>query len=293
MRPERTMDFRRPFWTDFVLGGEPDTLCLANFRLSRWDERRRQLQFGLDVWGNWRLNSRCKSKTMKTKICLLGIFAFVTLAIAAPHTWTFTTGKTFDGDYYSSGTTAVVIRSNGTNHIFKIADLSTNDLAYVAKIQADQKQAKLDAEVKQMQQAGMIELSEKLLEKFPERVDRRAGWMDVEFWRLTTGYGANEGYADSATELGLAVTDKNGDMFDRCVAQKWILGPNFMSGDNSDEKPNPYVSIIENLKSGDRIRLIGTAHTPAVSDYRRFDVDRVEIIETAAEKKAREDAAAN
>ncbi len=56
-RPERTMDFRRPFWTDFVLGGEPDTLCLANFRLSRWDERRCQLQFGLDVWGFWRLNT--------------------------------------------------------------------------------------------------------------------------------------------------------------------------------------------------------------------------------------------
>jgi hypothetical protein len=46
MRPERTMDFRRPFWTDFVLDGEPDTLCLANFRLSRWDERRRQNHFG-------------------------------------------------------------------------------------------------------------------------------------------------------------------------------------------------------------------------------------------------------
>jgi hypothetical protein len=49
MRPERTMDFRRPFWTDFVLDGEPDTLCLANFRLARWNERRRQRQFGLDV----------------------------------------------------------------------------------------------------------------------------------------------------------------------------------------------------------------------------------------------------
>jgi hypothetical protein len=34
----------------------PDTLCLANFRLSRWDERRPQNYFAMDVWGNWRLN---------------------------------------------------------------------------------------------------------------------------------------------------------------------------------------------------------------------------------------------
>ena len=47
-----TMGFRRPFRTDFVLDGEPDSLCLANFRLSRWDERRCQMQFGLKVWGS-------------------------------------------------------------------------------------------------------------------------------------------------------------------------------------------------------------------------------------------------
>ena len=112
---------------------------------------------------------------MKTKICLLGIFTVATLAIAAPHTWIFTTGKTFEGDYYSSGTTAVVIRNNGTNYIFKMADLSTNDLAYVAKIQADQKQAKLDAEVKQMQQAGWNELTSDLIENFPEKVRQKNG----------------------------------------------------------------------------------------------------------------------
>ena len=63
MRPERTMDFRRPFRTDFVLDDEPDTLCLANFRLSRWDERRCQRQFGLDVWDNWRLNFLATDET--------------------------------------------------------------------------------------------------------------------------------------------------------------------------------------------------------------------------------------
>jgi hypothetical protein len=45
LRPEGTMEMnigllRRPFRTDFVLDGEPGTLCRANFRLSLWDERR-------------------------------------------------------------------------------------------------------------------------------------------------------------------------------------------------------------------------------------------------------------
>lgn len=50
------MDFRRPFGTDLVLDGEPDAVCLANFRLSRGDERHRQNHFAMDDWGIWRLN---------------------------------------------------------------------------------------------------------------------------------------------------------------------------------------------------------------------------------------------
>jgi hypothetical protein len=42
---------------EIYLAGRPDTLCLANFQLSRWDERRCQMQFGMDDWGNSRLNS--------------------------------------------------------------------------------------------------------------------------------------------------------------------------------------------------------------------------------------------
>jgi S1-C subfamily serine protease len=141
MRPERTMDFRRPFRTDFVLDGEPDTLCLANFRLSRWDERRCQLQFGLDVWDNWRLNAYCSGKTMKTKIYLLGIFAFVTLAIAAPRTWVLKTGETVTGDYFSSGTTALVIKIDGTNCIIKFSNLSSNDLAFVESTRNEKNEA--------------------------------------------------------------------------------------------------------------------------------------------------------
>jgi hypothetical protein len=134
---------------------------------------------------------------MKTKICLLGIFALVPLAIAAPHTWTFQNGGTFEGDYYSSGTTAVVVRKDGTNHVFQIADLSTNDLAYVAKIKADQKQARLDAEVKQMRAAGWLEFTSNLIMNFPEKVrDQIPGdgtiihkydWLDATFSSFNGG----------------------------------------------------------------------------------------------------------
>jgi hypothetical protein len=219
---------------------------------------------------------------MKTKICLLGIFALVTLAMAAPHTWTFTTGKTFDGDYYSSGTTAVVIRNNGTNYIFKMADLSTNDLAYVAKIQADQKQAKLDAEVKQMQQAAQMEFTSDLIENFPEKVNQQRGWMDSEFLELENIYTSGEEDAN----LGFAVADKNDNSFYKCVVSKYLPVP----GDSTGLQHNPLVEYVTGLKRHDKIRLVGTVSAPLSSDYRRFNVERVEIIETTAEKKNREQA---
>ena len=81
------------------------------------------------------MNTRCKSKTMKTKICLLGFFALVTMAIAAPRTWALKTGETVIGDYVSSGATMLVVKTSGTNCLLKISNLSTNDQAYVSEMQ--------------------------------------------------------------------------------------------------------------------------------------------------------------
>ena len=266
----------------------------------------------MDDWGNWRLNSRCKSKTMKTKICLLGIFALGTLVMAAPHTWTFTTGKTFDGDYYSSGTTAVVIRNNGTNYIFKMAELSTNDLAYVAKIQADQKQVKLDAEVKQMQQAGWIELSTDLIHNFPEKVRtlipgdgsviKKMGWMDAEF------RGKNDLTRNHDSSLSFGVIDSKGENFNYCIVAKKLFpkesftSAEILAGALNNYTQNPLVNVAFNLKRGDKIRLIGycddslpyTESPNGEQDsHAWFNIERIEIIELAAEKKAGKDAAAN
>ena len=73
---------------------------------------------------------------MKTKIYILGIFAFVTLVVAAPRTWILKTGETVTGDYVSSGTTTLVVKTHGTNHFVELSDLSTNDQAYVAEQKA-------------------------------------------------------------------------------------------------------------------------------------------------------------
>jgi hypothetical protein len=90
--------------------------------------------------------------------------------------------------------------------------------------------------------------------------------------------------------LGFSVFDKTGDTFLKCIVQKYING-------NPNNVPNPLVSEISNLKCGDKIRLIGRRSYLSLSDSFNnewiFSIDKVEMIETAAEKKAREQAADN
>jgi hypothetical protein len=199
---------------------------------------------------------------------------------AAPRTWVLKTGETVTGDFISSGTTTLVVKTGGTNCFLKIADLSTNDQAYIAKIKADQKQARLDAETNQMAQAGWIELTSQLLENFPEKTDLKTGWMDCKFNELTSSYSK---YPE--LYLGFSVFDKNGDTLFKCIVQKYVNG-------NPNSDPNPLVPEITNLKRGDKIRLIGRRSYLSLNDSFNnewiFSIDKVEIIETAAEKKARE-----
>jgi hypothetical protein len=244
----------------------------------------------MDEWGNRRLNSRCKGKTMKTKICLLGICAFVTLVVAAPRTWVLKTGETVTGDYVSSGTTTLVVKTGGTNCFLKIADLATNDQAYIAKIKADQKQARLDAEAKQMQQAGMIEFTANLIDNFPEKVRSKTGWMDANFYDFDKYAGRS-----SEIDLGFDVEDSLGKSYRHCVACKTLHGPNWPYDQGQNDRPNPLVNEISNLKRGDKVRLYGSVNDrgPLSDDYTQlfFYIDRIEIIETAAEKKAPEQTA--
>ena len=94
-------------------------------------------------------------------------------------------------------------------------------------------------------------------------------------------------------DLGFDVKDFHGKSFNHCCVSKLNYGPNPLD----EPKPNPFVSVILNLKPGDKVRFFGDC-----SDFvrveedgtTRFFIDRIEMIESAAEKKAKEqlDAAA-
>ena len=231
---------------------------------------------------------------MKTKFVFTGILGLALLAMAAPHVWTFKQGGKFEGDYFSCDSNAVVVRKTGTNYTLRIADLSANDLTYVAKIKADQRQTELETEVKQMTAAGMMEFSAKLIEHFPEKVwDNKKGWMDVTFNDLSTKY-----IEFSDMELGLYLTDKNGDYTSRCFIFKQLNRPD----ENTKPVPNPLAEWAIGLKRGDNIRLIGHSFRMTDSgriysgsnfDHAGFLVEKIEVIESAAEKQARDQAAEN
>jgi hypothetical protein len=226
-------------------------------------------------------NKRCHlNPTMKTKICLLGIFAFVTLAIAAPHIWTLKNGSSVEGDYFSSGTTTVVLKRSGTNYFLKISDLSTNELPYLVQMQFAQRQARLDAEAKQLAAQGYIEVNAQLLENFPEKVNFKKVWMDCEFWRFSPYTAMGETAPDVI--LVLQVSDKDKNLYQYCEIFKDLSDDNFTTS-----RPNPVAQALSNLKTGDKIRLIGIGHNTG-SGYHKFEIQNFEMIETAAEKKAGE-----
>jgi hypothetical protein len=224
---------------------------------------------------------------MKMKFYFLGIFALSMLALAAPHGWMLKTGGKIEGDYFTSGSTTVVVKRGGTNCLIKISDLATNELPYLAEMQAAQKHARLDAEARQMAASGMIEFTSDMIQHFPEKAASKNGWMDAEFDDFNSTGGRN-----SEMDLGFYVKDSQGKLFPNCCVSREIYGPDFLN-DSSQIKPNPMVDVISQLKKGDKVRFIGRVDGGSDSYYPtyHFFVDQIEIIETAAEKKAREDAA--
>jgi hypothetical protein len=220
-----------------------------------------------------------KTLSAKAKISgltLIGILAFVTTAIAAPHDWVLKTGETVSGDYVSSGTTKLVIKTGGTNCFLNISDLSVNDLTYIIEMQMKQRQARLDAETEQMKRQGMVEINIGLIRNFPEKVRGKTGWMDAEF--IDVDNSAIHIYQKDLEEdfLGFRVKDKSDKLY-------YTYG--FV------KKNEPVADILLKLKPGDKIRLIGMITDKLGNDELWFPVDQIEMIETSAEKKAKEEAA--
>lgn len=135
----------------------------------------------------------------------------------------------------------------------------------------------------------MVEFSANLINSFPEKARYKTGWMDASFSGLDKFAGR---LAD--IDLGFDVKDSEKNYYHHCVVVKSLHGPNWPNDSGQGDSPNPLVNVVSNLKEGDRVRFYGTVSDrgPLDMDGRElfFYVDRIQIIETAAEKKAREDA---
>ena len=214
---------------------------------------------------------------MKTKLALFSIVAALTVSAQTDsvHNWTLQSGAVFSGDYFSSGSQMVVIKSHGTNCILKISELSTNDWLFFYQCKMNQRQMQLDAEAKQMVAAGIVEATVNLFRDFPEKVSDKGCWMDAKFIKVDS---SNLAYPD--VYLGFRVEDKNGDECYNCAVIKEFPGENFKNGtDYSDKKANPLVGVVMNLKPGDKVRLIG-------KKLPIFDIEKIEMIESAADAAA-------
>lgn len=193
---------------------------------------------------------------MKTKLVLFLMVAALTVSAQtnSVHTWTLKTGAKFTGDYFTSGTEMVVIKSHGTNCLLKISDLSTNDWLYFQECKAAQRQRQLDAkavtasaagvDTKSLVAQGYIEFTPKLIENYPEKVDHQNGWMDAEFSSIG---GAAKYHEDFNDMLGFSVV-ADGSSYDHCVVVKNL-------STHIDDQ-------IMKLKDGDKIRLTGHVVVP-------------------------------
>src|ERR1039457_6832506 len=137
-----------------------------------------------------------------------------------------------------------------------------------------------------MQQAGMVEATASIIRDFPEKVSGIANdrhcWMDAKYIKTDSSYVANPDMY-----LGFQVEDKNRDGFYYCRVNKEFFGNNFMNGtDYSDKRSNPLVDMVLSLKSGDKVRLIGKVIPVSSASSGVFDIERIEMIESAADAAA-------
>ena len=224
---------------------------------------------------------------MKTTLALFLVIAGLTVSAQtnSVHNWTLKSGAVFSGDYFSSGTTMVVIKSHGTNCFLKISELSTSDWLYFYQCRMNQRQYKLDADAQQMQQAGVVELSATLINNFPEKVRNKNGWMDAVFQDFDQFAGRS-----AEIDLGFDVVDSLGKYYTHCLVCKTIHGPNWPYDQGQNDRPNPLVNVISNLKHGDKVRFYGSVgdRGPLSDDYTTqfFYIERIEMIESAADAAA-------
>jgi hypothetical protein len=200
-----------------------------------------------------------KSQTMKLRIIIALVAIEATLAwqagaqanntntatltqrtlTSAPRMWTFQQGGKIEGWLAGfQGTNQVVVRktADNKNYSLTISSLSSDDQVYLATVRDDALTKQLDTEAKQLQKQGLVELSAKLFQNFPERIKRMPqNWSGVDLGSLSSDEimvrGAKRVWMDASFQkvdsyflledqreqwLGFAVRDKDGEHYNYC-----------------------------------------------------------------------------
>jgi hypothetical protein len=185
---------------------------------------------------------------MIAKIALFLVVAALTVSAQtnSVHNWTLKTGAVFPGDYLSSGTQMVVIKSHGTNCLLKISDLSTNDWRYFQECKAAQRQRQLAAEAELKQRvakaqqkgrdavAGIYECDGKsgpIRNIQPQKMDLRSdgtgitcelfhGYKELDSRKTTWSFGDNEIFVESLGQFNPFIPEGN-DLIDK-AGNRWF-----------------------------------------------------------------------
>lgn len=172
---------------------------------------------------------------MKT-IVLVVLIGFQTLSWGdEPRTWKLKSGVAFEAEFsgFAPPNQVVITKSQDRKaYRVSIADLSEADQVFLKPLLV----------IQQLKARGLIELTSKLIENFPETVNQKQGWMDAKFLEIDSS--VIDVYMDSAYKktisLAFVVRDREEKIFLFCYARK-----------------ENFSKVLLNLKRGDHIRIEG------------------------------------
>lgn len=191
--------------------------------------------------------------------------------------WSLKDGREIQGDYYTSGTQAIVLRTAGTNLILNVAELSTNSFIQYLKCKYEARERQMAYEAGQLKATGQIEFTVKMFEDFPEKAQNQKGWMDAVY------EGTDDTFllaGDKDYLVGFCLKDNEGDRYCKCAVFK--INPN-------DNTPAPDLAKIMALKKGDYVRFYGVPQDRGDYNELWFVAANAQLIQSATDRGAIEE----
>ena len=178
-------------------------------------------------------------------VFLVVLIGFQTLSWGdEPRTWKLKSGVAFEAEFsgFAPPNQVVITKSQDRKaYRVSIADLSEADQVFLKPLLV----------IQQLKARGLIELTSKLIENFPETVNQKQGWMDAKFLEIDSS--VIDVYMDSAYKtisLAFEVRDREEKFFRFCYARK-----------------ENFSKVLLNLKRGDHIRIEGKVASMGTSRH--------------------------